>query len=136
MTKNKIYFKSSLFSLLNALLVLSYWKLYLIEISLRKNVHHWYKQRGLPVVKLNIFFNVDIKIVFQSLGRYCADHSRPQPVCAGMILRTEFLSVEKVLCITSTSPFQQQSQIMSYLNFMRFFSKVRALGYNLKNVPV
>ena len=34
--KNKNVFESSFFSLLNEQLVLNYWKLYLIEISLRK----------------------------------------------------------------------------------------------------
>ena len=45
MTKIKTDSETSFFCLLNALFVLSYWKLYLIEISLRKNVHlmnYWY----------------------------------------------------------------------------------------------
>ena len=41
-TKNKTVFESSFFSLLNAFLALSSSKLYLIEISLRKNVHPRY----------------------------------------------------------------------------------------------
>ena len=36
MIKKKTFFGSSFFSLLNALLILSYWKLYLVETSLRK----------------------------------------------------------------------------------------------------